>query len=85
MTGCAVIAWSLGIIYNALVEPIVSLMGIDVTRYVVTRMVSAASLALVLVLSVAILGRPQVRSQNAEIRALRAELRALQGGEEEDG
>ena len=72
-------------IYNALVGPIVSLMGIDVTRYVVTRMVSAASLALVLVLSVAILGRLQVRSQNAEIRALRAELRALQGGEEEDG
>ena len=42
-------------IYNALVGPIVSLMGIDVTRYVVNRMVSAASLALVLVLSVAIL------------------------------
>ena len=80
MTGCAVIAWSLGIIYNALVGPIVSLMGIDVTRYVVTRMVSAASLALVLVLSVAILGRLQVRGKDAEIRALRAELKALQRG-----
>ena len=79
VSGCAVIAWGLGVIYNKLVAPIGSFLGVDVGRDTVTSIVSVASLALVLGALVALLGHLQGRGKDAKIRELQAEVQVLRG------